>query len=383
MSAADAYRVEVAGDIASIDAVQWDRLLPDEQPFISHAFLSLLEQHNCVGSEAGWLPQHLVARDRDNSIVAAMPLYAKDHSWGEFVFDFAWAQAYSQAGLEYYPKLVSMAPFTPVSGARLLAAPGHEKAGTAMLRFARDLAKDSGASSIHVLYPLATELPALEDEAMMLREDVRFMWQNHGYRDFDDFLATFSASKRKKLRRERRRIKEQGIGVTTVPAASLSPGEWQAVYDLCSATFYRRGHAPYLSLEFFCELAGQLQEQMLVNLARINEQLVGAAILFRDNNTLYGRYWGGIEGLDCLHFETCYYRGIDYCIEHQLQNFDPGTQGEHKLRRGFAPTTTWSAHWIADPRFALAIANYLRQEREHVARYAAELQQHLPFRRDI
>ncbi len=375
------HNIAVFDSIDRIDATQWDALCPDDQPFISHQFLSALEQFQCAGAATGWLPRHLALHTNDGDLIAAMPLYLKDHSWGEFVFDFGWAQAYSRAGRDYYPKLVSMCPFTPVTGRRILSHPDHATAAATILRAAIDLARETQASSLHILYPQAGELELLNHESLITRQDVRFLWTNEGYSSFDDFLSTFSADKRKKIRRERRRIAEQGISVRTIPANQLSDAQWRAVYDLCSATFYRRGHAPYLGLDFFQALAPKMGEQFMVNVATINDQIVGAAIFFCDSTTLYGRYWGGVEGLDCLHFETCYYRGIEYCIERKLDAFDPGTQGEHKLRRGFAPVPTWSAHWLADPDFRSAIADYLSEERAQVDAYMKDLRSHLPFRR--
>lgn len=223
-------------------------------------------------------------------------------------------------------------------------------------------------------------MPVFEQASLLTRQDVRFLWSNDGFRSFDDFLATFSASKRKKIKRERRRIAEQNIVVSTIPAAQLTKEQWQDIYELCAATFYRRGHQPYLGLDFFLQMSPELGKHCLVNVACIGERIVGAAILFRDKTTLYGRYWGGLPGLDCLHFETCYYRGIEYCIEEQLTTFDPGTQGEHKLSRGFAPVTTWSAHWLADAQCKNAVASFLDVERNQVIAYMNELRRHLPFR---
>lgn len=377
---AEQYTSAIFDSIDQIDSAQWNALCPDDQPFIGHQFLSALEQNQCVGAATGWLARHMTLQSHDGRLVAAMPLYLKDHSWGEYVFDFAWAQAYARTGRNYYPKLVSMCPFTPVTGRRILADPGHATAPAVIIRAAIELAEATGASSLHVLYPQVDELDTLNEQSLITRQDVRFIWRNDGYSSFDDFLETFSADKRKKIRRERRRIAEQGIHVSTTPALQLATEEWAVVYDLCAATFYRRGHAPYINLEFFQALAPLLGDRLLVNVARIGKLIVGAAILFQDSKTLYGRYWGGVEGLDCLHFETCYYRGIDYCIEQKLASFDPGTQGEHKLKRGFAPEPTWSAHWIADPEFGRAVANYLANERLHVVAYMNDMRSHLPFR---
>ena len=379
-SSPETYASRIVDSISLIDPGQWNALCPDNQPFISHEFLAALEQYDCVGVESGWLPKHLTLHGADGDLIAAMPLYLKNHSWGEFVFDFAWARAYASAGRDYYPKLVSMCPFTPVTGRRILASPEYPEAPRQLIHKAIGLTQKLAASSLHVLYPQRHDLHCLEEATLMTRQDVRFLWTNAGYSDFDDFLTTFSARKRKSLRRERRRIDEQQILVETVRAEQLTLDEWRIVYELCAITFLRRGNHPYLSLEFFLGLAPILGENLLVNVARIDKQIVGAAILFRDDETLYGRYWGGVDGLDCLHFETCYYRGIEYCIEQNLKAFDPGTQGEHKLKRGFSPVATWSSHWIADDRFSAAIRSYLKEERKQVEAYMTELCNHLPFR---
>ncbi len=379
MEPATRYTIAAHDSVETIGRDRWEALRDDDQPFSSYDFYRALERHECVGPETGWWPRHLTA-NTGGQPAALMPMYLKDHSWGEFVFDFAWAEAYAKAGLDYYPKLVAMCPFTPVTGQRVLSAGAGARTVRALLRGATAFARQVQASSVHVLYPDEGELAPLHDAGMLARRDVRFLWRDEGFEGFDDFLNAFSAKNRKKIRRERRRVAEQGITVETVRADTLTRDEWRTVYGLCAITFMRRGHSPYLSLEFFLDLADCLGSQLLVNVARANSQIVGAAILFRDSRNLYGRYWGGLPGLDCLHFETCYYRGIEYCIEQGLQTFDPGTQGQHKLRRGFAPSLTHSGHWIADPGFRDAIDRYLEMERTGVDDYRDELQDHLPFR---
>ncbi|MBT8131212.1 MAG: GNAT family N-acetyltransferase [Gammaproteobacteria bacterium] len=383
MNSAVTYTSRVIKDLSDIDAGEWNALCPGRQPFIRHEFLSAMERHRCVGPETGWVPHHLALYDRENKLAGAMPLYLKTHSWGEFIFDFAWAQAYLDAGRNYYPKLVAMCPFTPVTGRRILTDSQHPAAAEQLISLALSATRDAGASSMHVLFPENDELPGLQEAAMLRRDDVRFLWRNRDYKTFDSFLQDLRSNKRKKIRRERLRIAEQNIVVQTMAASELSENDFESVYQLCARTFLRRGNQPYLSLEFFQSIAPLLQDQMLVNLARIDQEIVGAAILFRDDTTLYGRYWGGLDGLDCLHFETCYYRGIEYCIDNGLTSFDPGTQGEHKLSRGFSPVTTLSTHWLADQSFHAAVARYLLEERKHVADYKSELIRHRPFRADL
>ncbi len=346
-----------------------------------HEFLSALEQSGCVTPDTGWTPRHVVIENEGGDLVAAAPLYLKEHSWGEFVFDFAWAEGYARAGLDYYPKLVSMSPFTPVTGQKLLVS-GHDTGLRAKLLDAIDqVAQHHGASSTHILFAHQSELEALAAHGLLLREDCRFLWKNAGYASFEDFLGTLRSARRKQIRRERRRVAEQGITVKTLVAEGLDTPAWREVYAMIARTFVHRGHMPYLSLQFFRTVARLFGPRMLVNLASRDGAAIGAAILFRDDEALYGRYWGALGEYDCLHFETCYYRGIEYCIEHGLAHFDPGTQGEHKVRRGFAPVRTYSAHSIADPRFRAAIAAWLDGERERNAHYMNDVAEHLPFRR--
>ena len=374
-------RSRVVDDISSIEARRWNALCAGRQPFLRHEFLAALEQSGCVAPATGWTPCHVIVEDENGELVAAAPLYLKEHSWGEFVFDFAWAEGYARAGLDYYPKLVSMSPFTPVTGQRLLVAQPTRQLRVALLDAIDEVATNKRVSSTHILFPLESEIGALADHGLIVREDCRFQWPNAGFGDFDDFLGALRSSKRKKIRRERKRVTEQGIEVVTRIADELDTATWRAVYAMIARTFVRRGHAPYLSLGFFRTVARQFGEHMLVNLALCAGETVGAAILFRDDEALYGRYWGALTEYDCLHFETCYYRGIEYCIEHGLARFDPGTQGEHKARRGFVPVRTYSAHHIADPRFRSAIEAWLDEERERNAHYMSLIDNHLPYRR--
>lgn len=373
-------RATTVADLTEIDADGWDALRRDDQPFTGHAFLAALETTGCVTAGTGWTPQHLLLRDRRDTLVGAIPMYLKSHSWGEFVFDFSWAEAYSAHGLPYYPKLLAMCPFTPVTGTRLLAA-GREPRLLATLADAIiGVATDNGLSSAHVLFTAADEQQALVDAGFLPRRECRFIWSNRDYDNFEAFLGELRASRRKQIKRERRRVGEQGIEVRTHRGCDLDAADWRQVYALTAGTFLMRGNRPYLSLGFLRQAAADAATGMVVNVARQKDQIVGAAILFRDQHTLYGRYWGAAAEYDCLHFETCYYRGIEYCIEHGLQRFDPGTQGSHKLRRGFAPTPTWSAHWIADRRFRNAIDSYLRVEGAEVDRYIRRSARHLPYR---
>ena len=376
--------VRVARSLADVDAQQWNALVGRGAPFLRHEFLLGLELSGCATPETGWDAHHLLLTDAQGNLTGAMPLYLKPHSWGEFVFDFAWAQAYSRNGLEYYPKLVSAIPFTPASGPRLLSR-AHGAPGTAALREkllaeALQYAADQNLSSLHVLFPDDAQARELAGGGLLLRRDCQFHWRNRGYADFDDFLQTFTAEKRKKARRERRRVAEAGIRFRTLSGAEMDARTWRHVHALHTDTFLRHGHTPYLGVEFFLELTRTLPESIVVHSAWRGAQMVAAAICFRGEDTLYGRYWGASEEHHSLHFETCYHQGIEYCIRAGLQRFEPGTQGEHKVSRGFGPELTWSAHWIADPRFARAIGDYLRREALAVDEYAAQIADHVPFK---
>ncbi len=368
--------------IADIPAADWDRMLGPGFPFLSHAFLDSAEQTGCVSPETGWTPRHLTIRDGDE-IRAAMPLYEKSHSWGEFVFDWAWANAYHRAGFEYYPKLVAAAPFTPARSKRLLLAdPGDGEAATALVRAAVQLAKQTDCSSVHVLFPLDEELPVLESAGLKVRKDCQFHWRNRGYANFDEFLATFSSAKRKKARRDRRRVAESGITFRWLSGRDMDADLWRTVHALISHTFMQRGSLPYYDLAFFTKLGQDRPDDLLVVVADHQDVTVAAAVFFVGEDTLYGRYWGSDGHHNALHFETCYYQGIDYCIEKGLSVFEPGTQGEHKISRGFIPETTWSAHWLAHPEFFSAIADYLDEESRHVDRYMRAVDEHSPYRRN-
>lgn len=376
-------RARVLDSIESVPAKQWNALDIGGNPFLRHEFLAALERTGRVGPDAGWAPEHLVIED-PAGIAGAIPLYRKHHSWGEFVFDWSWAQAYHQAGLPYYPKLVSMAPFSPVPGARLLARPDGD--APAIRRVLIDTviehARSQACSSIHVLFTMQPELQLLLQAGFLLRHDCQFHWHNRGYRTFEDFLATFRAEKRKKALRERRRVRESGIEFRTLHGQDIDAALWRTVFAFSASTFQARGHEHYLNVEFFERIACELPDSIMVKLASYGDRPIAAAIFLRSQDTLYGRYWGAAADFHSLHFEACYYQGIEYCIEHGLQRFEPGTQGEHKVPRGFEPAHTWSAHWIADPRFRRAIDRYLAQERIAIDEYMASVRDHTPYRHD-
>jgi uncharacterized protein len=376
-------RARFLDSIAQIDAASWNALLGDGQPFLRHEFLLALEESGCAVPRTGWTARHLVIDDAQGRAVGAMPLFRKGHSRGEFVFDFSWANAYAQHGLPYYPKLLSAVPFTPVRGPRLLVSPHVEvKAMTDILiKAAIDYARSEQLSSWHVLFPTDDAAERLQSAGLILRRDCQFHWYNHGYESFDAFLATFTAEKRKKAKRERRRVAEAGIVFDTLCGGDMNDALWDAVYPFYADTFYRHGHEPYLNLAFFKRIAASMPDQLMLKVARVGREPIAVAIFFVGDDALFGRYWGAGGNYHSLHFETCYYQGIEYCIERKLQRFEPGTQGEHKVPRGFVPTLMSSAHFVADPRFAAAIRDFAAREARGVDSYAAAVNEHVPYHR--
>lgn len=373
----------VVSSIEVIPEAQWNALDRHGKPFLRHEFLLALERCGCVGRGTGWTAHHLLVDDHDGRLAGAVPLYQKGHSWGEFVFDWSWAKAYAQAGLRYYPKLVSMAPFTPATGPHLLSAPSSGADTRQILaRSVIDHARERQVSSVHLLFTTDEDRAALDDPQILWRKDCQFHWHNRGYTSFDHFISFFRADKRKKALRERRRVREAGISFLTLAGNELSDELWAIVFAFSAATFESRGHEHYLTAEFFRSLASTMPEAVMVKVAVLRDTPVAAAIFFRGEDTLYGRYWGAAADFHSLHFETCYYQGIEYCIEHGLSHFEPGTQGEHKVPRGFEPATTWSAHWIADARFRRAIGAYLEQEHAAIDQYIETVREHTPFRRE-
>ncbi len=376
-------QITVHDGIAAIDRDDWNALVRDTYPFLRYEFLHAAEQSGSVCPETGWAPCHVTLCDSDGSLRGALPLYEKTHSWGEFVFDWAWANAYQRAGLRYYPKLVSAVPFTPASSTRLLLADRNDSAAAgSLIRAAITLARERDCSSVHFLFPADEQVEFFRKQKLEIRKDCQFHWHNRGYPDFEAFLLTFSSAKRKKARRDRRRVQEAGITFRRLTGADMRPRDWHMVYELISRTFMRRGSMPYYNLPFFETIGEALGDQVLVVLAESADETVAAAIFLVGADILYGRYWGSAGDYNALHFETCYYQGIDFCIEHGISTFEPGTQGEHKISRGFVPRATWSAHWLAHPQFFSAIGEYVREEARHIDRYMQDVGDHSPYRRD-
>ena len=380
-------KAEVTGSIASVGAREWDALDASGHPFTRHAFLEALETTACVGPDTGWIPAHLVVRDSGTgTLVAAVPQYLKTHSWGEFVFDWSWAQAYLRSGLEYYPKQLAAIPFTPVTGPRLMVR--SDLAGVDPVDLRDDVAgllletaRRTGASGAHANFTLEHDQAALERAGFLRRHDCRFLWRNRGYATFEDFLATFRADKRKKARRERRKVAEAGITFRTLAGEDVEPALWHVVFGFSERTFLRHGNAHYLNVAFLRSVAQALPGTVTIKLAERAGAPVAAAIFFEGGGGLYGRYWGAAAPEDSLHFEACYYQGIEHCIERGLRFFDPGTQGEHKIARGFEPTRTLSAHWLVNPGFRSAVERHLERERAAIDAYIEAATAHLPFQR--
>ncbi len=361
-----------------IAARTWDAFFPHDYPFTRHAFLLALERYGCVGRWRGWIPHHAVLEDSMGEVVAVAPLYLKTHSYGEFVFDFSWANASHRLGHPYYPKWLLAIPFTPSTGPRVGAATPERR--EQMFSALAGAFADDGASSLHALFLDEPSAVAAGSAGGLSRHDIQFHWHNHGYENFAEFLARLSSEKRKKILRERRRVAEAGIRFEWRSGDTLSETEWVQVYSLYSNTYEERGQDPYLTPDFFLNYGREAGSPFKLVLAYEDARMVGTAITLQGGDTLYGRHWGAAEHYHSLHFETCYYQGIEYCLHEGLRRFDAGAQGEHKLARGFEPVITRSAHWLAAPRLANAVRHALDDERRQVAAMYDEIVATSPFR---
>ncbi len=373
--------IRIAERINETEPERWNHLAGSDYPFIRHEFLNALETTGCVSHETGWLPRHILVLDGD-TLIAAMPCYIKRHSRGEYVFDYQWAQAYLHYGQAYYPKALNAIPFTPCVGPRIIHA-GHIDLAQLMpwLTDAIKLViKDFDLSSWHGLFADNTQLELLAEQGFIIRQGVQFHWYNRNYRDFDDFLSRFNSRKRKQAKRERQRINEQCIDLEMVSGVSLTEYHWAWFYRLYADTYLKKGMAPYLNEAFFQQIGRDMAESIVMALAYHQKQEVAAALFFRGTDTLYGRYWGCAQEFHSLHFETCYYQGIDYCISQRLKHFDAGAQGEHKLARGFEPVMTGSAHFIPDAMFALMIADHVHRESCWLSAYMTDARLLLPYK---
>lgn len=382
------YRTGILGSPAEVDAAEWNALVARQAqptPFLRHEFLSALHATHCATHEAGWAPQFVTLTDAHTGrLAAAAPVYLKGHSYGEYVFDWAWADAYKRNGIEYYPKLLCAVPFTPVQGTRLIAANATARRHLAATLLA--FAEQADVSSLHVLFPTAEEADAMTDLGMMQREGVQFHWLNDGYRDFDDFLSTLEQKKRKNIRAERRKVREAGVTTRRVRGEDITDADWRFFSRCYRQTYREHFSTPYLNLDFFRMIGESMPENLMLVIAEYEGKPIASSLVVyqRGENgsggTLYGRYWGALEHVPCLHFETAYYQPLEFCIEEKLAAFEGGAQGEHKMARGFMPTVTRSTHWLAHPAFADAVSRFLDDEKHHIHDYVDELNEHNPFR---
>ena len=388
--------IQVLGSIHDVRPKEWDACAGIAgmrgNPFLSHAFLAALEDSQSACGDTGWAPRHLAIRGSDGRLLACAPLYLKSHSFGEYVFDWGWADAWERAGGRYYPKLQCSVPFTPVTGSRLLVRDGtpgsdRERLQSALAAGMRSLALETGVSSVHVTFARRDEWELLGRNGMLQRRGAQYHWKNHGYADFEEFLGTLVSRKRKQIRKERRQVAESGIALTALSGGDISPRHWDAFYRFYRNTTDKRWGQAYLTREFFGLLGERLGERVVLILAEEEGVPVAGALNLRDDEALYGRNWGclslsGKRDYHFLHFEACYDQAIDYAIAHGLQCVEAGAQGEHKIQRGYLPVETYSAHWIADLRFEAAVADFLRRENRAVDMEIAELDGWSPYRRD-
>lgn len=394
--AIDDYVIRVFANPADIPSAEWDALLAhesDPSPFVRHAYLCALHESGCANADTGWRPSFVTLWHGD-TLHAACPLYLKAHSYGEYVFDWAWANAYAQHGLHYYPKGLVAVPFTPVPGTRLMAR--DATARTALVHSLIELTQTQRLSSLHLLFLQEQDVAACTRAGLMLRHGVQFHWRNRnsegtttalttgsGHTDFEHFLSSLQQDKRKKIRQERRKVQDAGVRFRHVQGAAISEADWDFFYRCYERTYLEHGNPPYLSRGFFASMARQMPEHWLLFIAERDEQPIACSLIGLDpqHRVAYGRYWGALERVDCLHFEACYYQPIEWCIAHQYQRFEGGAQGEHKMARALLPVTTTSAHWLAHPAFSDAVARFLDREAQGMDQYLSDLAERSPLRR--
>ena len=374
------YRTHIVSSLSEIGQPEWDALVQQQDrpnPFLSFAFLDALHESGSASTDTGWQPQFMALYDGD-ALAAAMPLYVKDHSYGEYVFDWAWADAYHRNGVDYYPKLLSAIPFTPVTGPRIMSTDARARA--ALIEVLRATQAATQVSSTHILYPPPELVPELAAAGYMLRRGVQFHWLNAGYTSFEQFLDTLERKKRKNIRAERRKVVDAGVTMRRVRGADITDAEWR-FFNRCYQRTYKAHHSsPYLNLDFFQRIGRTMPANILLVLAEKEGKMIAASLVIHNQDTLFGRYWGEVEHVPCLHFETAYYQPLEFCIEQNIAVFEGGAQGEHKMARGFLPTETWSAHWLAHPAFADAIERFLARENGGIESYIDELNERNPFK---
>ncbi len=377
------YSLHYIDSLDAITAAQWNGCCHTDYPFISHAFLLALEASGAVGGDSGWQSLHAVVY-RGEHVVAVMPMYLKSHSYGEYVFDFEWANAYHRNHLTYYPKLVTAIPYTPATGPRLGILQGEDEAAIRRLLLGGiiEYCQQHHVSGWHQLFTNPDGTQSIQEKQLLQRRAVHFKWHNRGYTSFDHFLDSFTSRKRKSLRKERRCIEDNGLSVEVFTGREIDAAMWQTFAVFYRQTYAKRsGHGGYLNADFFHTIGQSLADNIVLVMAKQGDHYVAGALNFKDKNSLYGRYWGCIDSYNHLHFELCYYRGIEYCIAHGLRYFDPGVQGEHKIQRGFEPYYTHSQHYLVHREFNRAVGQFLRQEDHHIQRYKHQAEDFLPFKK--
>lgn len=384
---ADTYHLRFLTSIGEVSADAWNALVGKAYPFMQHEFFMALEESGSTTAITGWQPYHAVIEvgaEEKRRLVALMPLFLKDNSRGEYVFDWSWADAYQRHGMDYYPKLVTAIPFTPCPGTRVCIAEDQDADEIYRLlsAYIPEQAQKLNASSWHILFPEQHECDAFKALGIQPRTGCQYQWFNKGYGSFEDFLERFSSRKRKNIRKERQKIQVAGIEFERVEGPDITPEQWEKFYLFYQSTYFVRGRSPYLAQEFFYRVGKAMPGNLLLVLAKKAGQYIAGALSFVGSDTLYGRYWGCTEEYQFLHFETCYYQGIEYCIDKGLQRFDSGAQGEHKIQRGFEPVLTWSNHWIGNPDFDHAISRFLADEEKYIRRYQKEAFSYLPFKQE-
>ena len=378
-------KVEFLNSIEDISKEDWDGTFNNAYPFLKYEFLKCLEITKCVSSDQGWQPLHAIVTEKEK-VIAVMPLYIKTDSQGEFIFDWSWADAYYRNGLEYYPKLVSSIPFTPATGPRILFSSNskREVIVNKISESLKKLSEDQKFSSVHILLAEKEEINQFSQEDFSLRTSYSFHWFNNNYRNFDMFLEDMTSRQRKNIKKERGKILQQDVTLSRIKGSEITVEMMEIFYQFYQVTYLKRGMRGYLNFDFFKTIIQVIPESIMLVLAENkNGNFVAGALNFYDDKKLYGRYWGCLEEYDSLHFETCYYQGIEFCIENGLESFDPGVQGEHKIKRGFCPIETYSAHWIKDIRFKEAIDDFLEKERAHILEYNQDRKVLLPFKKEV
>lgn len=374
--------ITIIGAINEVKADEWNALVGLENPFIRYEFLSALETHHCVGDRFGWIPQHITLRDDNHKLIGAVPLYIKDNSYGEFVFDWSWADAYHRSGFDYYPKLVVAMPYTPATGPRLLIdkEQDYQTVAGSLIDASLQHAKNLKVSSLHWLFTNEQDTQQLINHGFMQRLGCQFHWTNQNYESFEHYLQTLTRSKRKNINQERRQVRNAEVQLEILNGHDTTEQHWQIFHRYYESTFMKLGGYATLTSEFFQDVARTMPDNIMLVMAKLDGNYIASALSFLGTDTLYGRHWGCEKEVKALHFEACYYQGIDYCITHGLKRFEPGAQGEHKIARGFLPTPTYSAHWIANPMFKDAIHDFLQREIPGMQHYIQQLQQHSPFK---